>query len=378
MKICHLINSFPLSTGGMQTYCYDLSRMLSQYNHDISVLVSGNINDSVPYKGIKILRSKPLFSIGKATFSPSLLINLLRNNFDVIHVHLPFHFGFEIAFLVAKIKKIPIVVTYHCEAVDYGDNLIKGFFMKSYNVLNNILLNYVDHIIFTTEDYSKLFNLAKSKISIIPIGVDTNRFKVRDRTISRKYTRLPESKFIVLFVGNLDIHNYYKKGVEYLLNAVPLIRKDIPNIYVNLVGVTDIETENIIHSLCKDKNISDIVRISGYVSNKDLPLHYIASNVLVLPSVSKLEAFGIVLLEAMASGLPIVASNIPGVRSVVKSSKAGFLVEPKSSGDIAKSIVNIYKLKNMNKYAVEAVKKKYSWNQIAIQIIDIYKNLVKT
>ena len=196
--------------------------------------------------------------------------------------------------------------------------------------------------------------------------------------ISRKYTRLPESKFIVIFVGNLDIHNYYKKGVEYLLNAVPLIRKDIPNIFVNLVGITDLETKNIINSICKDKDISDIVRISGKVSSKDLPRHYAASNVLVLPSVSKLEAFGIVLLEAMASGLPIVESDIPGVRSVVKSSKASFLVRPKSSQDIATCIVNISRLKNLSKYAIETVKVKYDWNQIVIQIIEIYKNLIKT
>ena len=382
MKICHLISSYPLPTGGMQTYCYDLSSRISQHNHEVCVLVSGNINNSTPRKEFKIVRLKPLFTIGKATFSPSLFINLFRSNFDIIHVHLPFPFGFEIAFLVAKIKKIPIVVTYHCEINHYRSSLLKDFlikiFIKSYNVLNGFLLNFVDHIIFTTEDYSKLFNFAKSKVSIIPIGVDTNRFKVLDRAISRKYTRLPESKFIVIFVGNLDIHNYYKKGVEYLLNAVPLIRKDIPNIFVNLVGITDIETKNIINSICKDKDISDIVRISGNVSNKDLPRHYAASNVLVLPSVSKLEAFGIVLIEAMASGLPIVASNIPGVRAVVKSSKAGFLIEPKSSGSIAKSIVSVYKLKNLDKYAIETVKEKYNWNQIAIQIIDIYKNLIKT
>jgi len=157
-----------------------------------------------------------------------------------------------------------------------------------------------------------------------------------------------------------------------------LIKKEIPDIFIDLVGKTDPETQYIINSICKEKNISDIVRISGYVSDGDLPSHYASSNVLVLPSVSRLEAFGIVLLEAMASGLPIIASNIPGVRSVVKSSKAGFLVEPKSSNDIAKNIINVYKLKNLDKYAVEAVKSKYAWDKIAAQINEIYKNLAKT
>jgi glycosyltransferase involved in cell wall biosynthesis len=377
MKICHIINSYPLPTGGMQTYCYDLSRKLSEYDNDVQILVSGNICKSKPQGKFKIVRLKPWFSIGKATFSPSLIINLLRNNFDVIHIHLPFHFGFEIALLVAKIKNIPVVITYHCEANNYKDNLIKEVIMRSYNVFNNFLLNYVDHIIFTTEDYSKLFNFDNSKKSVIPIGVDINRFKVLDRNASRKHTKLPKSKYIILFVGNLDTHNYYKKGVGYLLDAIPLIREKIPNIFVNLVGVTDTETKNTINVICKDNEISDIVRISGYVSSKDLPRHYASSNVFVLPSVSKLEAFGIVLLEAMASGLPIVASNIPGVRSVVKCSKAGFLVRPKSSQDIATCIVDIARLKNLDKYALETVKKKYSWNQIVIQISEIYRNVIK-
>jgi len=377
MKICHLINSYPLPTGGMQSYCYDLADRQSAQECDVHIYVSGVINESSRNKRYKIKSFKPLFNVGKATFSPSLIIALLKEKFDLFHVHLPFPFGFEIALVIAKLRKIPLVVTYHCEVSDYRGSRIRGFFMKTYSILSNFLLRFADHIIFTTEDYSKLFNFSKFKISIIPIGVDANRFQVFDKAISRKYLKLPESKFIVIFVGNLDSHNYHKKGVEYLLNAVPLIRKEISNIFINLVGKTDIETEDIIHSICKDKNISDIVRISGCVSDEDLSSHYSASNVLVLPSVSRLEAFGIVLLEAMASSLPIIASNIPGVRSVVKSSKAGFLVEPRSSSDIAKTVVSVYKLKNLDKYAVETVKNKYTWDKIVAQISEIYKNLIK-
>jgi glycosyltransferase involved in cell wall biosynthesis len=237
------------------------------------------------------------------------------------------------------------------------------------------LENCVDNIIFTTEDYSRLFNFSKSKMSIVPIGVDTDKFKVFNKNASITEVKLPKFKFIVLFVGNLDIHNFCKKGVEYLLNAIPLIKKSIPNIFVDLVGVTDIETEKIISSICKKKKIENLVRVSGYVSTKDLPKHYSASNVLILPSISKLEAFGIVLIEAMASGLPIIASNIPGVRSVVKSSKAGFLVKPKSSNDLAKTIIKVSKLKNLDKYAIETANEKYNWNKITKDIENIYKKV---
>lgn len=376
MKICHLINSYPSPTGGMQTYCYELADIQARHKNDVYVYVSGIANKSTNSR-FKVKQFKPLLNIGKATFPPSLIIALLKEKYDLVHVHLPFPFGFEAALAITKLKRIPIVVTYHCEVNNYKEDRIMSFIMNIYNLLNNSLLRYVNHIIFTTEDYSRLLNFDRSKTSTIPIGVDTKRFKVFDRIISRKYVGLPESKFIVIFVGNLDIHNYHKKGVKYFLNAVPLIRKSIPDLFINLVGKTDEETRKIIQSVCEEKNISDIVRISGYVSDKDLPRHYAASNVLILPSVSKLEAFGIVLLEAMASGLPIVASNIPGVRSVVKSSKAGFLIKPKSSEDIAKSILEIYRLKKWNNNAVDVVKKKYSWNHIAEQIINIYKNLIK-
>jgi glycosyltransferase involved in cell wall biosynthesis len=278
--------------------------------------------------------------------------------------------------MVAKFKRIPIVATYHCVIASYKKNSINGVFLNIYNSLNIKLIRLIDHLIFTTKDYSKLFNFPKSKVSIIPIGVETDRFKPFNRTLSRKIINLPKDKFIILFVGNIDIHNYCKKGVEYLLKAIPLIRNYIPNVFLDLVGTTDIESKQIIDNISKKERITDIVHISGYVKSENLPVHYTSSNIFVLPSVSRLEAFGIVLIEALASGIPIIATNITGVRSVVRSSKAGFLIEPGSINDIVKKVVTVSRLKNLDNFAIKTVKNKYEWATIVKNILDIYKSLI--
>lgn len=378
MNICHLINSYPLPSGGMQTYCYDLADVQSRHGHDVKVYVSGIISSSAVNKRFHIKSFKPVFNFGKATVSPTLVSALLKEKCDIFHIHLPFPFGFETALAIAKLRKIPLVVTYHCEVYDYQNSIMKGFIMNIYNVINRFLIRYVNWVIFTTEDYSKLFNFSKSKTSIIPIGVDTRRFRALNRINSRKYLKLPEKKFIVIFVGNLDVHNYYKKGVEYLLNAVPLIKKNIPNIFIDLVGKTDAVSLDMINHICRKKNISDIVRVSGYASEKELPQHYSASNVLVLPSVSKLEAFGIVLLEAMASGIPVIASDIPGVRSVVNITKNGYLIKPYSSTSIAKIVVKVRNFRKIQVSDSNKIKNIYSWQNIGQQILTIYQKVLTT
>jgi len=376
MKICHLINSYPLPTGGMQSYCFDLADRQSKLGHDVHIYVSGAINSSIKHKKLKVKNFKPIFHFGKASLSVSLILSLIKERFDVLHVHLPFPFGFEMSLMVAKMKRVPIIATYHCVITNFEKNYFKGFVLKIYNRLNNKLLNSLDHLIFTTEDYLKSIDTFKTKVSTIPIGVDLKKFKKQNKESVRKKLGLPISKYIVLFVGNMDIHNYHKKGVEYLLKALPLIKDKLPNIYLNIIGKTDNNTREIVSKICSENNITDMVQMYDYVSNEDLPLYYAASDLLALPSVSRLEAFGIVLLEALASGIPIIASDIPGVRSVVKSTKAGFLVRPYSSSDLARKIVNISKLKNLTVFAINTAKNKYDWTKIVKEILDIYQNLI--
>jgi len=377
MKICHLINSYPTATGGMQSYCYDLADRQSKLGHDVYVYVSGVTDKSIRNKKFKVKNFKPIFHFGKATISISLILSLVRERFDVLHIHLPFPFGFEVSLILAKIKKIPIVATYQCVIANFEKNYFKGFVLNIYNLLNKNLLNYLDHIVFTTEDYLRNTGTFKTKVSVIPIGVDLNRFKKRNRKSARRKLSLPFSKYIILFVGNMDTHNFHKKGVEYLLKALPSIKDKLPNIYLNIIGKTDNNTQENINKICSENSISNIVHMSGYVSSEDLPLYYAASDVLVLPSVSPLEAFGIVLIEALASGTPIIGANIPGVRSVVKSSKAGFLVKPKSIQDIVSVVTRVSKVKCFDKIARKSAEENYDWEIITKQIERVYLLVIK-
>lgn len=376
MKICHLISSHPLAIGGMQSYCYNLASQQAKKGHKVYIYISGNSKNSLIDKSIISRELKPLFSIGKATFPYKLPYELITNKFDIIHIHLPFHFGFEIALIVSKIKKVPLVATYQCLVEDYGNNIFKKIIFKIYNFINKKLLNYVDHIIFTTVDTRRLLQPKNSgNSSIIPVGVNINKFKPGDRNLLRKKYSINKSSFVILFVGNLDVHNFLKKGVPYLLDAIPDIQKTIPRLKVLFIGKTDQKVNAIISEFHRKNNTSGIVDFLGNVNNSDLPEYYALSNLLILPSVSRLEAFGTVLIEALSCGIPVLASDIAGVRTVIRSTNAGFLVKQRSSRDIAEKVISIYNNRNdFQKIARTSAIKQYSWPKITGQINNIYQN----
>lgn len=373
MKICHLISSFPFAIGGMQSYCYNLAEQQSKNENIVHIYISGNSNNPLLKNRKNVHKLKPLFTLGKATFSYKLFFELLKSKYDIIHVHLPFHFGFEIALLISKIKKIPLVVTYHCDVVDYENNKLKSLIFNIYRFINIQMLTKVDHVIFTTEDTLKNINVKNSNVSIIPVGVDTHKFKPRNKSLLRKEFGIDLDSYIVLFVGNLDTHNYFKKGVPYLLKAVSIVKKNIPNVKFIFIGKLDIKVAQMIHKEVETKNLAQYIELKGTVNDVNLPKYYSLSDILILPSVSKLEAFGTVLIEALSSGIPVIGSNLPGVRTVIRNTKAGYLIRKKSTSDIAKGIYSLYKTYiTLNKFARKDVLNKYSWIKISRKIDDIY------
>jgi glycosyltransferase involved in cell wall biosynthesis len=129
----------------------------------------------------------------------------------------------------------------------------------------------------------------------------------------------------------------------------------------------------------KDLGLADRIYFPGYVEKDILPEHYNLADLFVLPSIDKSEAFGIVLIEALASGTPVVASNLKGVRTVVDSGRTGLLFQPRNPRDIAekaKLILENPKLyEQFTKNAQSIANKKYRWPKIVAKLNEIYKNL---
>ena len=232
-------------------------------------------------------------------------------------------------------------------------------------------------ICVTSIDYGKHSEVSKTiqnvteKLREIPNGVDINRFSFGlDQGEIRKRYGI-ESKKIVLFVGALDSAHYFK-GIDYLLRSFAQIHdKDVCLI---VVGDGDLRQSYI--ELSQSLNISDRTFFTGRVPDDDLPKYYAAADLAVLPSITMGEAFGLVLVEAMACGKPVNASDLPGVGTVVDDGVNGFLVRPRDCEDLATKMRLLLENNEIRvtfgRAGRRKVEEKYSWENIGKKLERLY------
>jgi glycosyltransferase involved in cell wall biosynthesis len=203
----------------------------------------------------------------------------------------------------------------------------------------------------------------EANIVVIPNGVDVSAYRV-DRHACRCKLSVPENQMVILFVGR-----YVKiKGIEHLLNAMPRIL-EMQNVHLLLVG-EDLGEGRRLSELANRLHIQKDVTFVGRVDHAQVSSYMLASDIFVLPSLS--EGFPLVILEAMAAGLPIVASNVTGIREIVRDGENGYLVIPGDSGDISNKILLLLRspetrrsMQATNLKAAEA----YSWRKVGATLL---------
>ena len=373
MKIAQVTATFPPYMGGTGNVCYQNSLELAKMGHDVTVFTSNfpDINYTYPDL-IKVKRQIPLFRIGNAPLIPKLL---QLKNFDIVHLHYPFYFGGEIVYLNSKIQKQKYIITYH-QDVEYKGimNLVPKI---HFITLANLIINQASKICVTSFDHARnsfikeIVKKNPQKIIEIPNGVDINRFnpEVDGSSIKKKH-RISNEK-VILFVGALDKAHYFK-GVDFLLSSFARLRDH----ETRLLIVGDGELKKNYELLSRKMGIRERIIFAGKVSHEELPKYYSASDLLVLPSTSVGEIFGIVLLEAMASGKPVIASDLPGVRTVIDNGINGFLIKPKDIEVLTLGIEYILENDIMsNKFGENGRRKvveKYSWLNIGKKLEQTY------
>ena len=380
MKIAQISATFPPYAGGTGNVCYNYSIELAKMGHEVTVFTSNNMDEKYNSPDlIKVNAFKPLFKIGNAPFIPELL---RINNYDIIHLHYPFFFGAEMIYLISKFRQQKYFITYHNDVILEG---FIGFFLMIYNkIMLKLILNNVSKLCVTSLDYannSLIENIVKDneKVIEIPNGVNLDKF-ILDTDINTLKTKYKlENKDIILFVGALDKAHYFK-GVEYLLSSLKLVL-DQKKVNPFLVIVGEGELKNHYYKLSQKLGIEANVRFVGKLDDKKLVEYYKLSDLVILPSINKGEAFGLVLVEAMALSKPVIASNLPGVRTVVDDGINGFLVEPQNANELSSKIQCMFKekkiLKKMGKNGRKKVEEKYSWKNIVKKLENQYKEVLK-
>ena len=376
MKIAQISATFPPYMAGTGIVCFHNSLELAKLGHDVTVFTGTLSEDEceIPPE-LKVVRVKPLFAIGNAAFTPQLL---KLDGFDIVHLHYPYYFGGELIYLLNKLKCQKYVITYHNDVVGIG--LLKYFFDFHTATLMKSVLGNAARICAHTMDYAHNSNLKQfieheNKIVEIPNGVDISHFHPSNsgEVVRNKYNL--NDKKVILFVRALDDAHHHS-GLEYLLNSVACIKDDD----VMLLVVGDGNLKQYYIDVSKKLGISERVVFAGRLTHEFLPAYYAASDLVVLPS-ALTENFPLILLEAMASGKPVICSDLPGVRNIVDDGINGLLAKPRDVKDLQAKIEYILGSKDVRdtfgKNGRLKAEKKYSWDKIALQLEKVYREVLE-
>lgn len=379
MKIAQVICTFPPYKGGMGNSALYISRALCKFDHNITVITPKYHRDDLitEKEKFKLKRLRAVLTIGNGAILPQILWKLKK--FDIVHFHYPFC-GSSALMLLVKIiygKRLKLILHYHMDIKSGG---VKGLIFKFYNlVILPMLARQADMIFCSSIDYIKNSYLAKyylenrDKFKQIAFGVNLEQF------VTYKDHKNKERKNnVILFVAGLDKAHYFK-GLENLISALNILKKSPKHKNTILKIIGDGNMKSYYKEYAKKLGLRESVKFYDNVDNSQLVNFYNYSDVFVLPSINMSEAFGLVLLEAMACSKPVIASNLPGVRSVFKNGKQGLLVKPGDVNDLAHKLKIILEDKDkavqMGLAGRQLVEKKYNWDKVGEKLNLIYYNV---
>jgi len=371
MHILQVTPYFYPHFGGVESHVMGLSEGLINLGHDVEVVTSrySRMPETEKIKGIKVTRLPQWINLYNTPVVTAIQEFVRRSHADVIHVHSPPPFTERFAAKGAKDAHKPLVVTHHC------DLELKGFLGKmAVNLYQSFLgkypLDIADRVISTTNSYATTSrSLWDIDVEVVPNAVDIKRFHPKNKGDFIRDKFVEKDEPLALFVGRLVPH----KGIGILIRSLEYLQTG------KVLVIGDGPYLKWLKELTRKLKLEERVFFVGPISDYWLPAYYAATDVVVLPSTSRLEAFGIVGLEAMASGKPLVLSDIPGVRDVI-STDEGFIVEPLDPEALADALEKIWNYpensKQMGLRGRERVVSMFSWEKVSKDVETIFKEII--
>lgn len=372
MKILHPVLHYPPVIGGFEQWVQNIAERQPQ---GIEVfVVTGRVKgfprreqvkncfvfrDSLIDIKLNSLRSS---FVGIITATPFIFLNSLyiakKHKVDIIHCH--GFIGSIIGYFLSKLTRTPFISTEQ-GLIDAN----RGIVYAASNFLRGIVYRKASLCIASSKSVADdFYKIGVRRVEIIPNGVDFSTFANKDDGGAKK------EGVAILSVGRLE----KVKGHSYLIEAFRNIKGEIPGARLVIVGEGS-ERKNL-ETQVKDLGLSDSVELIGAVEHNKLPKFFAQADIFVMPSLS--EGFGVVALEAMAAGVPVVASRVGSLSDIIEDEKTGFLVEPQNPEDIKEAVFRILKDSKLRKNIVDNAKTnmhKYNWDTVAQQVHYIYGSL---
>jgi glycosyltransferase involved in cell wall biosynthesis len=366
LKIMQVVVRFHPFIGGVEKYVEELSKASVAHGHKVTVVCADEPHTgSTDFSGIKVIRLPYIAKVANTNITPGLFPALLTADFDVIHTHIPTPWTADIAALISLLKRKPLCVTYHNDIVGQG---INGIVARLYNfVFLPLVLRRAKRIIVTQPKYvetSAYLRRHREKIIAIPLGVSQGYADADD---------LDRNPSVIFFLSVLDRYHDYK-GLDVLLRAMAEVKLSHPKAKLLIGGGGD--SVDKYRSLASELGIADNTEFLGRLSDEDLWVAYKSSGVFALPSLNRLEGFGIVALEALSCGTPVITTPVAGSSDFIQRHNAGLIIPP---NDVSALAVSIRKLLDnpdeariMGERGALAVRDEFDWDSIAGRVVDVY------
>ncbi|MFC1974332.1 glycosyltransferase family 4 protein [Chloroflexota bacterium] len=359
---------------GVNLHVSALADGFTRTGHEVNIIVPSsrphetqqNCNITTIGKPIPIRASGSIVRIPISPwhfFSHRIKKILEQERFDVIHIHEPF------------LPVLSTSVLHHCSNETLNVGTFHAFRNNSWGywfwrpVLKKWAAKLDGKIAVSQPAKEFVSKYFPGDYTIIPNGIDLKRFSDQLTPIE-KYS---DNKLNILFVGRPE----KRKGLKYLLSAYEMVKKEMPQSRLIIIGPAPSRVLKKYQEYVSERNLQDVV-FTGYVSNEDLPCYYKTADVFCSPATGK-ESFGLILLEAMATAKPIVASNMGGYASLIKHGEEGLLVEPKDENALACALIELLGDKSLRDKMGEKGKIKaqdYSWEKVTGQVLVYYDRLL--
>jgi glycosyltransferase involved in cell wall biosynthesis len=343
MKVLMAIDYYRPNVSGLTLYVEHLSEGLARRGHEVRVLTHRHLPE-LPARsvenGVTIVRAPVALQVGKALVAPAIvplaLSELART--DVLHLHAPAASAIPLAFLAGSLR-VPIVITFHCDLQpppSRGQGLIKVLARAS----QDFALDRAARVITYTEDYARHTPPLADRLEkvgwILPPVEDPPK---TGRSVDEARVRYGiRGGPVLLFLGRFA----EEKGLPLLLTAFSEIRRRHPSAVLLLAGARHVAGETVwerVEPLVRDPDSG--VLAPGIVPPAEIADLFAVSDVLVLPSINSTESFGLVQVEAMLSGVPVVASNLPGVRQPARMTGMGEIAPIGDASGLAQAILRV-------------------------------------
>ncbi|MDI7276287.1 MAG: glycosyltransferase [Anaerolineae bacterium] len=324
MRILHIYKDYYPVLGGIENHVRALAEAQAGRGHQVTVLVTGRgrRTERGTLKGVSLIKAGRLATVASAPLSLALPLELRRLRPDVAHVHVPYPVGEVANWLLGHARST--VLTYHSDVVRQ-----RGW-LRLYAPLLRRVLAAADRILVSSPRYlasSPFLQPVADKCRVVPYGLQVERYLTADpRRVAGLRRQL--GRPLILFVGRLR----YYKGLQYLLQALA----SLPEAHLAVVGTGPMERRW--RALAVELRLGERVCFCGEVADDDLPAYYHAADLFVLPSCERSEAFGLVQVEAMAAGLPVVCTELgTGTSFVNLHGETGLVVPPRDPGALAEA-----------------------------------------